>query len=582
MASKVGGRAVDYAGLFGVAGLAPTNSQWRTLQAMGFARVLVAVAVLLSLVALGAPPGLVRPSAPSAPLASLLADAAIYLVLAIALAAASLYARQQFLLQIVGHLCADMVMITLLAELSGGVVHGVVILYLLPLAESSLLLPTLATFFLCAIVVIAILFDTTLRSLTGEGSELFQAGLFGAALFGISGLLRVMAVRLAGQEELAQARGRVLENQLEINRLVIAQMAQGVLVVDAACRVRANNRSARRMLGLDPEYRLTGQLLQDLAQARPLAQAFVAWLGSGSAADTPGRDPPARGIAADYILTMPELNLRARFVQPAADGTEEFVIFLEDTRQIEERAQRLKLAAMGRLTASIAHEIRNPLAAISHAGQLLGEDATEPVQKRLAEIVKENTRRLNRLVEDVLRVARREPPVGDDFDLREFVSAWVAEFERDRQVAPGRVLVVAPERAVPVKFEQAHLRQILFNLVDNALRYASQEAGAVRIVVDDDDAGGARTTLWVLDDGPGIAPDARAALFEPFFTTHARGTGLGLFLAREFCVANRADLAYDVRRRRGEAERAGFALRFGRDSVGADREPDFLDTIPAP
>ena len=277
---------------------------------------------------------------------------------------------------------------------------------------------------------------------------------------------------------------------------------------------------------------------------------------------------------------MPELNLRSRFVRPAAAETEEFVIFLEDTRALEERAQRLKLAAMGRLTASIAHEIRNPLAAISHAGQLLVEDATEPVQRRLAAIVIENTQRLNRLVEDVLRVARRDAPLGDELDLSAFLGAWIAEFARDRRLDPARI-ALQPISGVQVKFEPAHLRQILFNLVDNALRYASEGPGAVVVAVARDDPD-RRVSLWVFDDGPGIPAEARGALFEPFYTTHARGTGLGLYLAREFCAANRADLVYAVRRVRGLAERTGFVIQFARAGSDPDREADFLDTMPAP
>ncbi|MCU0940700.1 MAG: HAMP domain-containing histidine kinase, partial [Burkholderiaceae bacterium] len=139
---------------------------------------------------------------------------------------------------------------------------------------------------------------------------------------------------------------------------------------------------------------------------------------------------------------------------------DEFVVFLDDVREVEERAQQLKLAAMGRLTASIAHEIRNPLAAISHAGQLLSEDAREPLQARLSGIVRENTQRLNRLVDDVLRVARRESPLGDEIELGAFIREWLAEFERDRALHPGRVEVQA-EPNVRVKFELSHLRQVL-------------------------------------------------------------------------------------------------------------------------
>jgi two-component system sensor histidine kinase PilS (NtrC family) len=273
-----------------------------------------------------------------------------------------------------------------------------------------------------------------------------------------------------------------------------------------------------------------------------------------------------------------ESRMRARFARPTSGSDEEFVIFIEDVRDVEDRAQQLKLAAMGRLTASIAHEIRNPLAAISHAGQLMGEDSADPLLKRLSSIVRENTQRLNRLVEDVLRVARREPPLGDEIDINEFVQQFMSEFVRDRALAPATIQLEA-EPGLSVKFEQSHLRQVLYNLVDNALRYATGGAKSVRIVIErapEQD----RAQLWVFDDGAGVPPDARAALFEPFFTTRTQGTGLGLYLAREFCVTNRAVLSYSSRREVDGSSRDGFLLRFGGGALVGNEQQGFLDTLP--
>ena len=258
----------------------------------------------------------------------------------------------------------------------------------------------------------------------------------------------------------------------------------------------------------------------------------------------------------------PEARLRARFARPSSPVSDEFVIFIEDVRDVEDRAQQLKLAAMGRLTASIAHEIRNPLAAIGNAGQLLSEDARDPVLKRLATIVRENTQRLNRLVEDVLRVARREPPLGDEIDLSDFVARVPVRVRSATAGWRSRRSVRNWRRDQRVKFEQSHLRQVLYNLVDNALRYASGESGCVCVIVEPAPEGD-RPQLWVVDDGPGVPFEARTALFEPFFTTRNQGTGLGLYLAREFCVTNRAELAYASRREIDGTSRDGFLLRFG-------------------
>jgi two-component system sensor histidine kinase PilS (NtrC family) len=263
-----------------------------------------------------------------------------------------------------------------------------------------------------------------------------------------------------------------------------------------------------------------------------------------------------------------------RFVQPSTVQSDEFLIFIEDLRALDERAQQLKLASMGRLTASIAHEIRNPLAAISHASQLLVEDADDAGLRRLASIVRDNTLRLNRLVDDVLRVARREAPLGDDIELAAFLRDWLQEFLRDRPQAERRVVLDA-STDVHVKFERSHLRQVLYNLLDNALRYASDALGAVRVLVEERQSA---VALWVLDDGPGVADGVRASLFEPFNTTHVAGTGLGLYIAREFCLANRCHLAYDELTLPDGRLGRGFVVRFA-SPESARQASDFLDTM---
>lgn len=546
---------------------------WRTLEYFATTRVIVASALVLGAAAVG----FRSPGAASGLQAGLLL-ALGYFGAAALFAGLALYFHRHFLPQVFGQLALDLAAVTTLVISSGGVASGWVILYLLPLAGASLLLPPLQVFFICSIAVLAVLIDAGLRAFAPDAGDsmIFQAGIFGAALFAVSALLRALSARLASQEKLARSRGRDLQNQLAINRLVIAQMEQGVIVVDRAGRVRANNRAARRMLGLDASAQLTGERLGDFAAAAGLMAAFTAWCEGGRSEGQWSNTivPSADGNGP----VAPEARLRARFARPAAPTSDEFVIFIEDVRDVEDRAQQLKLAAMGRLTASIAHEIRNPLAAISNAGQLLNEDARDPVLKRLATIVRENTQRLSRLVEDVLRVARREPPLGDEIALADFVRGFVDEFLRDRGLAASTIeLQVAPDQRV--KFEQSHLRQVLYNLVDNALRYASGQPGCILLIVEPA-AEGDRPLLWVLDDGPGVPFETRAALFEPFFTTRNQGTGLGLYLAREFCVTNRADLSYAARREMDGSSREGFLVRFGQGARTDASVQGFLDTIP--
>jgi two-component system sensor histidine kinase PilS (NtrC family) len=532
--------------------------QWRILQYLALARLIIAIGLLLAIAALGSS---VRGGSAPAHLAA----AIVYFAGAAALAIASMYVRRRVVVHITAQIAFDLALISALMIASGGLRSGLVVLYLLPLSGATLLLPTAAVFFVCALAVITILLDTLARSLTASGAEasLFEAGLYGAMMFAVTALLRMLAQRLAAQEQLAQQRGRNLHNQLAINRLVIAQLEQGVVVVDAEARVRANNRAARVLFGMRPEAQLTGERLSTIERLAPLVSAFERWRVSGGGEG-------ARGAS---VVDLTELRLRARFVQPSTVQSGEFLIFIEDQRALEERAQQLKLASMGRLTASIAHEIRNPLAAISHASQLLVEDAADAGLRRLASIVGENTQRLNRLVDDILRVARREAPLGDDIELARFLPEWLDEFVRDRPQAQGRVVLEVPG-GTRVKFERSHLRQVLYNLLDNALRYASDAEGAVRVFVDERSPAAA---LWVIDDGPGVADGARASLFEPFSTTHAAGTGLGLYIAREFCLANRCELAYDEVTLPGGSLRRGFVVRFA--AADAQQGADFLDTM---
>jgi two-component system, NtrC family, sensor histidine kinase PilS len=547
------------------------EAPWRTLEYFASTRVIVASALVLASAASG-----VRSLTVGAAQWTLVASL-VYFGCGAVFAGLALYVHRRFLAQVIGQLVLDLAAITALVVTGGGVASGWAILFLLPLAGASLLLPSLLVFFVCAVAALALLIDAGLRALSPDASEslLFQAGVYGAALFAVTALLRALSTRLATQERLARSRGRDLQNQLAINRLVIAQMDQGVIVVDGSTQVRANNRSARRMLGLEAQAQLTGVRLSELPEGRELATAFLAWVEGGR----------SEGLWSNTLapnetdgVAAVESRLRARFARPASGSTDEFVIFMEDVRDVEDRAQQLKLAAMGRLTASIAHEIRNPLAAISHAGQLLAEDAGDPMLKRLSSIVRENTQRLNRLVEDVLRVARREPPLGEELAIAEFARNFLTEFMRDRGLAAATVTLDAPA-GLHVKFEQSHLRQVLYNLVDNALRYASGKPGSVRVLIELAPEGD-RPQLWVFDDGPGVPFDARSALFEPFFTTRSQGTGLGLYLAREFCVTNRAELIYGAHRELDGATREGFLLRFGRGSpTGADTQ-GYLDTIP--
>ncbi|MGH8678075.1 MAG: two-component system sensor histidine kinase NtrB, partial [Burkholderiales bacterium] len=219
------------------------------------------------------------------------------------------------------------------------------------------------------------------------------------------------------------------------------------------------------------------------------------------------------------------------------------VIFLEDLSRIQQQAQQLKLASLGRLTANIAHEIRNPLSAINHATELLMEETNRTAtQVRMLQIIYENTKRLDRMVQDVLKLNRSDKALREKFDLAGYLHTFVGQFREVEKLA-DRVISIEPEIEPAISFDRSHLNQIMWNLCRNSLRYCQKKSGSIVLRV----RPGPRTgtiELSVIDDGPGVAEALRAHLFEPFFTTAAGGTGLGLYIAREICEANGASLDY--------------------------------------
>jgi two-component system, NtrC family, sensor histidine kinase PilS len=291
-----------------------------------------------------------------------------------------------------------------------------------------------------------------------------------------------------------------------------------VLILDDVGEPRAMNGAAERMLGG------MGVRLPALQNG----QAPISW------------NVPADGnrVAGKVLLRAVDTGLRTRSA----------VVFVQDQLEVEQRAQQLKLASMGRLSASIAHEIRNPLSAIRHANALIAESESIPATvKRLSAMVESNTVRINRIIEDVLSIARRGSNVlnVNDLPLQNpslFIREWLREFSEQEKLAEQRVVLDVRADSTTIHFDPNHLRQVLVNLVGNALRYSSSKKGAVVILWRLQDKQG---ELLVIDDGSGLSAEQRLHLFEPFFSSESSGVGLGLYLARELCVANGADLTYE-------------------------------------
>jgi len=437
-------------------------------------------------------------------------------------------ARRRFNLQLTLQVSADVAFVVVLMYASEGISSGLGLLLLTTLAAAGLISRGRLTLFFAAVASIGVLLEHTYEVLKLDQSEtqFVQAGLLSAAYFAIAWLAHALARYTAASEQLALQREIDLANMEQVNELVIRDMQDGVLVVDERGEIRQCNGRAERLLGPLPRRRGVATL-EDYAPA--LAAQFGEWR-SRVGVDTGPRTPFRN-------------NICARFVPIGGSRRVGAVIFLEDQSRIQAEARQLKLAAVGRLTANIAHEIRNPLGAISHAAQLLQEEpGGSATAARLITIINENSQRLDRMVNDVLRLNRGDRAHRERFKLADFLESFVDQFSQTERIEPG---VIRTEFAADpeVLFDRSHLNQVMWNLCRNALRHCRRGPSSISIHVSVE-RGGSTVKLDVVDDGPGVPPASRAQLFEPFFTTAAGGTGLGLYIAREVCEANGATLDY--------------------------------------
>lgn len=509
--------APRYAGLFGRDGRTP-DSFWISLRYFNYYRMAVAALFLGITVFYGDALNL-----GSYRLGLFRTVCLAYLVFAAVFHGLLRNLRDLFNLQLSAHLALDILAITLLMYASGGIRSGLGVMLLIAITGAALVAPRRLALLYAALAALALLIEQTYWMLRFEAQEAnyLQAALLAIGGFAGAGMVSWLAQRVAANESLARERGRALQTQLRVNQLVIADMQDGVLVLDHDGRVAQHNPQAQRLLG-------TGALRgAELARLLPgFGERWRAWRGGDAAAARSELDLHGRG-------------LRLRLME-TGDAQQLAVLFLEDTTRSREEARQLKLAALGRLTANIAHEIRNPLSAISHAAELLGEEHRSIDRERLTRIIHDNTLRLERLVSDVLQLNRRDRAAADRVPLDAWLPAFVEDFRASETVPAGRIALEIA-RPAAVVFDREHLRQVLWNLLRNGLRHARGEPGSVRIVLN---TYADQVELNVIDNGPGVSRANLGHVFEPFFTTDSKGTGLGLYLARELCAANRAALEY--------------------------------------
>ena len=435
---------------------------------------------------------------------------------------------------------------------AGGVASGLGVLLLLPVFALAILADRRDAFLIAAVAAIAVLAQQVFSGITDgvPTTDYVTAGLLGTVLFVTSLATWPVAHRLRETDALVRRRELDLANMAQLSQYIVQHLRESLLVIDAQDRIRLINESAAEILGDEQAFpdALVGE-----ASPR-LTYLLESWRKGASGGSEPAADPTF--VAADGARVI-----RPHFASLGSVTPGPVLVFLEDTSLLAQKVQQSKLASLGRLSASIAHEIRNPVGAMSHAGQLLAESPSlTSDDRRLTEIIRANAERVSGIIDNVQRLSRREPARLERLTLSAWSEEFQAEFCDTMQFARERLSVSGPGD-LEVRVDPDQLRQILWNLCENAMKHAVQVDPAPGIELRFGQLpGSARPFLEVADRGAGVKAEVADRIFEPFFSG-GRGTGLGLFLARELAHANGATLLYEPRAGGGSLFRLVFPQR---------------------
>jgi two-component system sensor histidine kinase PilS (NtrC family) len=445
-------------------------------------------------------------------------------------------------------LLLDIAGIVLMMHASGGISSGIGGLLVVYVGAASLTLRGRHAFLAAAICALAILGEQLASYTLGlsDASTFVPAGVLGAIIFAIASAAHPLARRLQETEALAHRRGVDLANMAQLNDYIIQHLRESIVVVDHLGNIRLINKSAAKLLGQE-----RGKPNQALHTVSPdLHRVLLEWRLGGNDSSAPATFVSADGSTA--------INTHIAPLERRADGP--VLMFLEDASLLAEKLQQTKQAALGRLSASIAHEIRNPVGALSHAGQLLQEaSGVGESEHRLLDIISTNSKRVSEIVDNVLQLSRREPTNPELISLGTWTHEFVGEFSSTLELPPDQITITSA-KDLEVRMDPGHLRQICWNLCENAVKYSSGQDGNVSVELKFGRLPGIRRPfLEVSDRGDGIPASMRDHLFEPFATGPVGGTGLGLFISRELCECNRATLIYEPRPGGGCTFRIVFA-----------------------
>ena len=519
---------------------------WRVLVTLNAFRLLISTTLLLLFV-IGSDPRFFGDSKPTL----FAATAAGYLVFAI-LSAISL--RQKWVSRnvlAVTQLFVDILAIVFLMHASGGIQSGLGGLLIIFIGAGALIMPITMSASLAAVATFAIIGEQAYTQLTSIAisANYPAAGVLSGIIFAIALAAQPLARRIQASEALARQFGVDLKNLSELNQYIVQHLRESIVVLDSAGDIRLINSSATRLLG--QESVAPGTPLEVVWP--PLAEYIAEWR-----ADT------SRSSHAELMLITEgdSVRITAHLAPLGKAGYRNgpILVFLEDVSHMNARVQQSKLASLGRLSASIAHEIRNPVGAMSHAAQLLAESpGLSEDDVRLTEIIRTHSSRVSHIIENVLQLSRRESSRPERLAVRGWLDDFAGEFVRTLELQEGEFTVADIPADLEVRMDPSHLRQVLWNLCDNAVKYASETGGILVEVQGGRLSSAGRPYIEVRDCGLGVDAATADKMFEPFFTARSGGTGLGLYISRELCELNRATLVYLDRPGGGSIFRIVFA-----------------------
>lgn len=454
-----------------------------------------------------------------------------------------------FNLQIHVQILTDIIFTTLIMHSSGGVQSGLGTLIIISIAGGSIVIRGRHSLLFASVASLAVLFEEYYNTLEGiylQGSSL-QAGILGITFFTTAIITHFVARHIRESEALALKRGVDLANMSQLTEHIIQRMQTGIMVIDQYNKLRLINESAWHMLGM-PSVTNNPYLS---ALNKKLNDSYKNWLNDNE-------------VVASPIPLSPEYpSLLPRFAQLSQEENPATLVFLEDASAMSREAQQLQLAALGRLTASIAHEVRNPLGAISHAGQLLAESANmDQADLRLTQIIADHSKRVNIIIENIMQLGRGNQSYPQLVNLSDYLETFLDDFVTGNYTQREDFLIQTQEDNVQVRFDPTHLQQILTNLCENGIRHTisgemTKEKYKIEFHMGISENSN-RPYLDITDHGSGIDKETAAHIFEPFFTTAETGTGLGLYISRELAECNQAHLTL----LQSKAEGSTFRLTF--------------------